>query len=119
MSTVISPTVGRVVWYFPDRNDRIIRNGDQPLAAMIACVCTDKFVHLGVLDANGHSENRTGVPLIQDGETRPVSMGYCTWMPYQVGQAKKETLPLSPPAIDPRIEDPAPIPMKQITPSNI
>lgn len=90
---VIKPTPGRVVWYFPDQDDKIIRNGSEPLAAIIACVCTDRFVHLAVFDANGHSESRTGIVLLQEGETAPSRGPHCAWMPYQLGQAKKAEPP--------------------------
>jgi hypothetical protein len=77
---MIKPTVGRVVLYHPKLEERIARNGDQPLAAIICCVWSDTCVNLAVFDANGVRHSRTSVPLIQD--DNPVPDGYyCEWMP--------------------------------------
>jgi hypothetical protein len=84
---MIKPTVGRVVLYYPTLEERIARNGDQPLAAIICCVLSDTCVNLVVFDANGISHSRTSVILRQDDQPNG---GYCwEWMPYQKGQAAK------------------------------
>ena len=87
---MISPTVGRVVWFHPGSGDRIMRYPDQPLAAHIAHVWSDTNVNLMVIDADGACCSRTSIFLMQDGG-RPVSSGeaYCEWMPYQKGQAAR------------------------------
>lgn len=79
---MITPTVGRVVLFYPKAEM------DQPYAATVAHVWSDRCVNLGYLDSNGNSGGATSVPLIQEGDTKPDSF-YCEWMPYQVGQAKK------------------------------
>ncbi|MET3514348.1 hypothetical protein ABIC63_002120 [Pseudacidovorax sp. 1753] len=92
--TIIPPTVGRVVWYYPD--PRSGESGFQPpfkgapLAAIIACVHSATMVNLTVFDANGAPHSRTSVELVHDeselsNDLRP----FCTWMPYQKGQAAK------------------------------
>ena len=86
---MIKPTVGRVVWYHPDRNSA--ESGfasSETCAAIIAHVWSDTCVNLAVFDANGVAHNRTSVYLLQDGSERPGS-SYCEWMPYQKGQAAK------------------------------
>jgi hypothetical protein len=94
--SVIHPTPGRVVWYYPDPQSAESgfarpREG-QPLAALVAHVHSDSMVTLTVFDAQGVAHPRTSVPLVQDGDN--IGPGsYCTWMPYQKGQAvKTETL---------------------------
>lgn len=82
--TVIKPTVGRVVWFYQKGHVA----GDQPLAAMVARVWSDTCVNLAIFDANGNPVNPpTSVLLIQDNLV-PSGGHYCTWMPFQVGQAR-------------------------------
>lgn len=93
MSKPIPPTVGRVVHYTP-RKDLSEGNGfayykGSPCAAIIAHVWTDRCVNLTVLDHDGQQHAITSVDLVQPGEGAPPNGGYCTWMPYQVGQAAK------------------------------
>lgn len=96
--TVIKPTVGRIVWYYPSAFDRSCLvcgvPGEQPLGAMVSYVWGDRMVNLTVSGVNGGTFGRTSVPLVQEGD-HPVKSGcaYCTWMPYQVGQAKKHEAP--------------------------
>lgn len=81
---VIPPSIGRVVWYYPaDRGP-----GDQPHAALVAFVYSDRLVNLMVSDPNGVPYSKTSVTLVQDGDEGPGG-GYCAWMPFQIGQAKK------------------------------
>jgi hypothetical protein len=86
---VIKPTVGRVVWFYPAGRSKA--HGDQPLAAIVACVWSDTCVNLAIFDANGvpHPFPPTSVLLLQDGNPVPSGGNYCTWMPYQIGQAGK------------------------------
>lgn len=92
--TIITPTVGRVVWFYPPTNSAesdFARPGeDAPLAAVIACVLNDSCVNLAVFDANGTPHSRTGVLLVQDGQAVPRYRGHCEWMPFQKGQAKAQ-----------------------------
>lgn len=102
-STVITPTVGRKVWfrqngikalqeagvleYLP--TPLIVNGGDQPLDATVVYVWNDRCVNLTILDHSGHPFIATSVPLLQDGDEKPASGFYCEWMPYQKGQAAK------------------------------
>lgn len=96
MSTTITPTVGRVVWFYPAANtqhaDFSPPAAGEPLAAIIAGVLPGHpvdIVNLTVFDAMGFAHARTMVPLLQDGDERPEGGFFATWMPYQIGQAKK------------------------------
>lgn len=91
---MIKPTVGRVVWYRPSEEDLVSMTTfhdvpAQPLAAIVAYVWNDRLVNLTVSDHNGATQQRTSVPLVQEGDTPFAGGRYCEWMPYQVGQAKK------------------------------
>lgn len=87
MSTVIKPTVGRVVWFREPEHTHLT------LAAIIAFVHNDALVNLAVFDQNGNAHARTSIPLVQDGEPTPQLGPYCCWMPYQIGQAAREGMP--------------------------
>lgn len=80
---MIKPTIGRVVWYHPDAPHT------QPWAALVCFVHNENTVNLTVFDDNGLGKSKLYVPLIQEGDAQPIGM-YCEWMPYQIGQAKKE-----------------------------
>jgi hypothetical protein len=91
--TEILPTVGRLVLFTPFR-----LNGDGRLAHIDArrdrrCVFNEALVNLAVFDSNGMSHSRTSVPLVQEGEAMPEHGYFCSWMPYQVGQAAKHAKP--------------------------
>lgn len=94
-STFIKPTVGRVVWFYPHANSGEAgfepTSAGEPLAAVIARVWSDGMVNLTVFDASGKPHSRTSVELLQEpGPARAASGGFCTWMPFQKGQAKAQ-----------------------------
>lgn len=78
---MISPTVGRVVWYYSAPNT-------EPFAAIVAHVWDDRLINVMQIDSNGIPHSRTSVKLLQDGDPAP-EYNYCAWMPYQKGQAAK------------------------------
>jgi hypothetical protein len=81
---MIKPTIGRVVWFFNETTNV------QPNAAMVCWVHDDNKVNLVVFDEDGNPRSEICVYLAQgDGQTVPVR--HCEWMPYQIGQAKKES----------------------------
>lgn len=94
---VVTPTVGRKVWFRPstyDRNQMAVKsNGDgtlDPLDATVVAVWNDRLVNLVIFDVNGQKHVRTSAILRQEGDEPPNSGGpYCEWMPYQSAQAKK------------------------------
>lgn len=81
---MIKPTVGRVVDYWPDG----FVEGGQPLAAQIAYVWSDTLINIGFLYERGVHGNATSVTLFQGDGERPEG-AHCSWMPFQVGQAKQ------------------------------
>lgn len=97
---MITPTVGRKVWYRPTKNDLIglgamvVQHG-QPLDATVLAVWGDRCVNVQVLDIMGKPFAKTSVTLIQEGDATPKDAdgnevgGYVEWMPYQNSQAKK------------------------------
>ncbi len=91
--TIIKPTIGRRVWFWPAKNTGeagfAYNDEAQPCDAGIAYVWSDTMINISVVDQNGVIHSRTSVPLIQAGQKAPEQGFYCEWMPYQQGQAKK------------------------------
>jgi hypothetical protein len=92
----MTPTPGRVMWFYEDprcgqSNFTSPRYGE-PLAAIVASVRPADdlrlMVNLSVFDADGKQHPRQNVVVVQDGEEIP-DCAYVCWMPYQIGQAKK------------------------------
>lgn len=79
---MISPTVGRVVWYHPGPEDPWGSKSDEVQAAIIAAVFSDTEVNLMVITPNGEPYQRQHVTLHQEGNEAPAN-GYAEWMPYQ------------------------------------
>lgn len=90
MSTLIPATVGRKVWFHPHKSDPLHDGGPQPFDASIAYAWSDRMINISVADHNGVMTNRTSVALVQPGDEEPVGQSYCTWMPFQVGQAQSQ-----------------------------
>lgn len=95
---MITPTVGRKVWYRHNDsgpvslgNNTVLNPAefsDQPMDATIVYVWNNRMVNLSIMDHYGNRFNRTSVPLVQEGDEEPTLAGYAEWMPYQQGQAK-------------------------------
>jgi hypothetical protein len=86
----ILPTVGRVVWFWPNHKSprpAFEAAPDQPCAATVAYVHSPTCVNLSVTDHSGNTHAITSVPLIHPDEPKPDGV-HCTWMPFQLGQAK-------------------------------
>lgn len=90
---MIKPSIGRVVWFTPAKNDAALSGSDQPLAAIVTYVHSDRCVNLAVFDANGGSLGRTSAALLQDEDVGNEGGYFAQWMPYQAGQATKQTEP--------------------------
>lgn len=95
---MISPTVGRKVWYRPNHLDLNVgtestppmqASGDQPLDATVVAVWGDRCVNLVIFDSIGSMFTRRSVALKQDDDAITDGVGYAEWMPYQAAQAKK------------------------------
>jgi len=100
--TIIKPTIGRRLWYWPSQFDQgalankpsstmTVNPTGQPCDAGVCYVHGDRLVNLVVSDHLGTLHQRHSVTLVQNGETPPANTGYATWMPYQIGQAKSAT----------------------------
>lgn len=94
----IIPTVGRVLHFWPGSEFKHARpNKGEPLPAIIAAVhgedsLGNAVITVGGLDADGNRFNARHVPLVVDAGSLLSSIalppnGWCTWMPYQIGQA--------------------------------
>lgn len=73
---VMAPTVGRVVLYRP------VLGMEQPFAATVSYVHSDRMINIGYLDADGVQHNATSVALVQPGDDMSVPMpsnGFCEW----------------------------------------
>lgn len=101
MSKIITPTVGRKVLYRPSESDfkgpipmAVVK--DQPLDATVIAVWGDRMVNVDVIDITGRHFPVLSCDLLQEGDepnkdANGKTVGrYCEWMPYQLGQAKKE-----------------------------
>ncbi len=84
---MIKPTVGRVVWFQPGHIAEV-PDKEQPFAALIAYVWSDRMINVAAFDSNGKPVAATSVALLQDDDPVPQNGHYAQWMPYQVGQAK-------------------------------
>lgn len=83
---MIAPTVGRVVWFYrfvPGQGHK------GPLAAHVSQVHSDSCVNLMVITESGSPEPHCSVTLLQEDVDAKPEHDYCTWMPYQKGQAAK------------------------------
>jgi len=87
---MISPSIGRVVWFTPAVHGDPRHDVKQPLAALVAYVWNDRLINLATFNQNGVPlGGMTSVPLLQDDDTKPEGGYFASWMPYQVDQAKK------------------------------
>lgn len=84
---MITPTIGRKVWYFPPEGEGT-KLGNQAFDATVIFVHSDSMVNLAIVDHVGRQMVREHVVLLQDGKAPGQLKSHCEWMPYQVGQAK-------------------------------
>lgn len=82
---LISPSVGRVVWFHPAPT----KEPAPTLAAIIAAVNPDGSINLMVISAGGdpHGERNVFLWAGDDDAKRPVG-AYAEWMPYQKSVAR-------------------------------
>lgn len=95
--TIITPTIGRKVWYIHDNCQTIaadgglvnpVSYGHQPMDATVIYVWDDRMVNLRITDHAGNTFALNSVTLVQEGDSAP-AYRHCIWMPHQLGQAKK------------------------------
>ena len=86
---MITPTIGRVVWFWPATHGG--PKAEQPFAALVAYVHSDGLINIGYFDSNGNAgAGATRVLLLQDDDVPPDGGCFCSWMPFQLGQAKAQ-----------------------------
>ena len=90
-------TVGRKVWFYDSQGLGNIHDPKTPFDATVVYPYTPpangtpQLVNLRVTDHSGITSTRGSVPLHDPGPDDCHGQGngdFCTWMPYQVGQAK-------------------------------
>lgn len=97
---MIKPSIGRKLWFWKSRDaynasahnnhdHTMVGIDDQPEDATIVGVWNPTLLNLQVIDHSGVSRAQTSVPLLQEGDTIPLS-NFATWVPFQVGQAKAQ-----------------------------
>jgi hypothetical protein len=85
---MIKPTVSRKVWFW--QHEPIGGYADsQPEDATVVYVHSDSLVNLRVTNHSGEARPETSV-FLWDGESAQPDTRHAQWMPYQIGQAKKE-----------------------------
>lgn len=86
---MIQPTIGRVVWFHPAKEaDEPFK--EQPFAALIAHVLSDRLINVGYFDQNGNAYAAQNVTLLQEDDDVASDTGhFAMWMPFQISQAKK------------------------------
>ncbi len=89
MSKIITPTVGRVVHFYPNGTVHAgIYEPFRPSAATISRAFSERLVNLGVIAQDGRAFGMTSVVLLQPGDDKPAEgTSYCEWMPYQIEQS--------------------------------
>lgn len=92
MSSLIKPTVGRVVLFMPGAAAHISfakpSNGE-PCAALVTRVWGDRCINIAAFDANGTPFGFTSVRLLQGDDVAREGEMHAKWMDYQKGQAAK------------------------------
>jgi hypothetical protein len=86
---MIKPTVGRVVWFTPQKGNDPRWDVAQPLCASVVYVHGDRCINIAYFDPLGGAHSAVSVPLLQDDDAKPEDGYFCSWMPYQKGQAAK------------------------------
>ncbi len=84
---MISPSIGRIVWFWPAK-EADAPEAEQPNAALVVYVWGDRMVNLVVFDSNGNSRGETSVTLLQDDDAPNACGRYASWMSFQIDQAK-------------------------------
>lgn len=85
---MITPTIGRIVWFTPQKRHDLKGDRLQPFAAIVVYVHDDRRVNLAAWDQDGNPCRYVDVTLVQDDDEKPEHR-YAEWMPYRVAQAKK------------------------------
>lgn len=93
---MITPTIGRVIW-FVDPIVQATEENPQPWPAFICYVHDDRTVNVAGFMSNGEIFRATKVQLLQDDDVAQDGYYYAMWMPYQVSTAAKASDPAAAP----------------------
>lgn len=91
---MITPTIGRKVWYWPLDDSEInwvdVNQACDATVVMVngTSVSDESRVNLLIVDHLGHPHFKANVLLRQEEDSTP-HYSYAEWMPYQNAQAKK------------------------------
>lgn len=83
---MITPTIGRRVWFRPSVSDLDYMaqlDPSQAFDAGVIYVHDDRLVSLDITDHKGIKHTRAACVLLQDEDTPPEVGSYAEWMPYQ------------------------------------
>lgn len=83
---MIQPTVGRVVWFYPGAD-----SSGQAFPALVNFVHSDRCINVAGFNHGGTPFSHSSCQLVQEGDAEPLG-AHARWMPYQVGQAKKDAI---------------------------
>lgn len=79
-NTVITPTVGRIVWFWPSHIPDV-KPEKQPQAAIVTYVHDDRLINLSAFTHLGVPMAWNYVPLVQENDPKPDDGHYAQWMP--------------------------------------
>lgn len=103
---MISPTVGRKLWFIPSLADITVHGyktlpdpidptSTQPLDATVIAVHDIITVNVLIVDVEGNLYHQDSCLLVQDDKTIIApNESYCEWMPYQITQAAIAATPV-------------------------
>lgn len=99
--TVILPTVGRVMHYYPEgrfvKQDAVEEGAEpsvlelDPQAAVVSAVNPDGTINITAFSKGGIAGGVVDVLVVQDGDLEPADRPFVRWMPFQIGQAKAQS----------------------------
>lgn len=79
-----SPSIGRVVWYYPSRQHR--EEGKKPWACFITNYHSESVINVAGFSSGGSHFAANEIPLLSS-SAPPADGPHATWMPYQEAQA--------------------------------
>lgn len=94
---MITPTIGRKLWYWPTAQERegfgMSKDDTQPMDASICFVHSDRRVSITFNDHRGRHFFRPDVLLLQGDETFVPVTSYVAWTPHQQDRALPVKVP--------------------------
>lgn len=88
---MITPTIGRIVWYQPPIGEGQKRL-TQPWPAIVTFVHNEGKINVAGFTAEGAHFADQEVHLLQDDDISPETAAFAEWMPYQKSQAASQPM---------------------------